>query len=64
MNANYRLKTLVTILILMLVTAGCGGAARQSYKKGTTAEISKDYDVALEQYRQALAAEPDNIDYR
>lgn len=67
MNANYRLKRLVTFPILlsmvMLVAAGCG-AARQSYKKGAQAEISRDYETAMEQYRQALAADPANIDYR
>jgi len=67
MNANYRLKTHVTFLILLLTTlllAGCGGAARQSYKSGGKAELSKDYETAMEQYRQALAADPANIDYR
>jgi general secretion pathway protein D len=62
MNANYRLKTLVTILIVSLVAASC--AARGAYKKGTQAEISKDYETAMEQYRQALAADPGNVAYR
>ncbi len=68
MNANYRLKThptfLVLLLMTVLVTAGCGGAAHQSFKKGTQAEISKDYEVAMEQYRQAMVADPHNIEYR
>jgi general secretion pathway protein D len=61
MKANYRLKTL-TLLIVVLIATGC--AARQAYKKGKNAEVAKDYEVAMEQYRQALAQEPDNIEYR
>jgi general secretion pathway protein D len=63
MKANYRRKTSVTFLILMLLlTSGC--AARTAFKKGTKAEISRDYDTAMEQYRQALEADPGNIEYR
>jgi general secretion pathway protein D len=65
MKANYRLKTYVTFLLLLtsLAAAGCG-AARSSYKKGTKAEIARDYEVAMEQYRQAMVADPTNIEYR
>ena len=67
MNANYRLKTLPAFLVLLLMTtlvmSGCG-AARQSFKKGTRAEVSQDYEAAMEQYRQAMAADPQNIEYR
>ena len=48
---------------MLLITAGCG-AAREAYKKGTKAEVSKDYEAAMEQYRQALAQDPANIDYK
>jgi general secretion pathway protein D len=61
MNANYRLKT-ITLLLVVLITNSC--AARQAYKKGAKAEIAKDYEAAMEQYRQALAQEPGNIEYR
>ena len=57
MNANYRLKTLSTLLIVVLITASC--AAREAFKKGAKAEVAKDYEAAMEQYRQALAAGPD-----
>jgi general secretion pathway protein D len=64
MNANYRLKIHVTFALLLtaLVATGCG-AARSSFKKGSKAEISKDYEVAMEQYRQAMLADPTNIEY-
>jgi len=61
MNANYRLKT-ITLLLVVLITNSC--AARTAYKKGAKAEIAKDYEAAMEQYRQALAQEPGNIEYR
>jgi tetratricopeptide (TPR) repeat protein len=61
MKANYRLKTL-TLLIVVLFATGC--AARQAFKKGNKAEVARDYEAALEQYRQALAEDPGNIDYR
>ena len=62
MNANYRLKTL-TLLIVVLISTSCG-AARQAYKNGHKAEIARDYITALEQYRVALADDPGNIEYR
>jgi general secretion pathway protein D len=62
MKAHYRLKTLVTLLILILVTASC--ATKEAFKRGTRAEVALDYDTALEQYRIALAGDPGNIEYR
>jgi len=63
MKANYRLNPLSALLILVLTAAGCGGA-RSAYKKGTLAEVSRNYLEALEQYRLALASDPGNIEYR
>ena len=62
MNANYRLKTLSTLLIVVLITASC--AAREAFKKGAKAEVARDYETAMEQYRQALAQDPTNIEYK
>jgi general secretion pathway protein D len=62
MNANYRLKTLSTLLVVALITTAC--AARSAFKKGAQAEIAKDYETAMEQYRQASAKDPANIEYR
>jgi general secretion pathway protein D len=63
MNANYRLKTVSTLLILILVTAGCG-AGRQAFKKGSQAEVVKDYETAMEYYRQAMEKNPADIEYK
>lgn len=62
MKAHYKLKTLATLLILVLAASAC--AAKQAYKKGTQAEIARDYETALEQYRTALLEDPGNIEYR
>jgi general secretion pathway protein D len=62
MKANYRLKTLSTLLIVVLITASC--AASTAYKKGTQAEMVKDYETAMEYYRQALALNPSDIEYK
>jgi tetratricopeptide (TPR) repeat protein len=63
MNLNYRRKTLSMLLMVVLTTAGCG-AGRDAYKRGTKAEVAKNYEAALDQYRQALALDPGNIDYK
>jgi general secretion pathway protein D len=62
MNANYRLKTLSTLLIVVLITASC--AAGKAFKKGTQAEQVKDYETAMEYYREALALNPTDIEYK
>jgi len=66
MNANYRRKTTGKLLIVLsgfLVVASCAGGGA-AYKKGTKAEIVRDYDAALEQYRQATLADPTNVAYK
>jgi general secretion pathway protein D len=62
MNSKYRLKTVSTLLIVGLITASC--ASRQAYKKGTKAEIARDYETAMQQYAEALAQDPGNIEYK
>ena len=62
MNVNYRLKTLSTLLIVVLIAASC--ASRQAFKRGAKAEIARDYETAMQQYREALAQDPGNIEYR
>ena len=62
MNANYRLKRLSTLVIVLLVTGSC--AANTAYKKGAKAEMVKDYETAMEYYREALALNPQDIEYK
>ena len=62
MNLHYRLKTLVTLFLVVLLVTGC--AAKSAFKRGTRAEVARDYETAMEQYRIALASDPANIEYR
>lgn len=45
------------------LTASCG-AGTQAYRRGNQAELQKDYDTALEQYRIAMERQPGKIDYQ
>src|SRR5262245_48454965 len=65
MKAHYRLKSLALIVfgLLVLSAAGCA-ASRGAYHRGIQAELAKDYDRALVEFKTALDHDPDNIDYR
>ena len=65
MNVNYRLKLtplLALVSLLAITLAGC--ASRQAYTRGTHAEITKDFDKALAEFKAALDKEPANTEYR
>ena len=57
-----RAGVLLVALVLATFAGGCAAAA--AYGRGKTAASAGEWDVAVEQYRQALIAEPDNIEYR
>src|SRR3989441_419413 len=63
MNAHYRLKSsLVTVVaVLAIGLPGCS-ASRQAYKRGNRAEIVKDFDAAMAQYKIALDQKPQDIE--
>jgi type II secretory pathway component GspD/PulD (secretin) len=58
-HSHLRIATLVVIGALL---AGCG--ASRAYGRGESAARAGNWDVAVEQYRQALQADPDNLEYR
>ena len=62
MKANYRLKRLSALLMVVFITASC--AARSAYKKGAEAETVKDFETAMEYYRKALEINPTDIEYK
>src|SRR5438128_1097754 len=65
MNADYRLKTttlLAVVALLAICAAGCAG--RHAYSRGLTAEVTKDFDTAMTEYKAALDKEPANIEYQ
>ena len=53
---------LLMVLVLASLAGGC--AAQRAYASGKTAASAGEWDVAVEQYRQALIADPDNTEYR
>jgi len=67
MNAHYRFKpnkTLFAVVaVLAINVAGCGGA-RQAYTRGNRAEVIKDFDSAMTEYKAALDRNPQNNEYR
>ncbi|MBZ5699588.1 MAG: hypothetical protein LAN18_13695 [Acidobacteriia bacterium] len=56
------LSGLVVIVVAVLL-AGCA-KGNQQYNAGSKAESVKDYDTALDQYNNALRAQPNNIEYQ
>src|SRR5437867_6688022 len=66
MNVHYRLKLATKLLTLAIVIAGLVGcsAARGAYSRGQRAEVTKDFETAMTQYKIALDRNPGNIEYR
>src|SRR5204863_9583835 len=48
--------------LLAISLTGCAG--RQAYTRGSRAEITKDFDTAMSEFKAALDKEPANIEYR
>src|SRR5437879_8796977 len=67
MNAQYRFKpnkTLFAVVaVLAINVAGCAGA-RQAYTRGSRAELTKDFDTAMTEYKAAVDRDPRNNEYR
>ncbi len=54
---------LVIVSLVALLVTGCA-AGRGAYNLGLEAELSRNYDTALDHYEQALAEKPGDIEYR
>jgi general secretion pathway protein D len=65
MNADYRLKT-TTLLAVTALLAICltGCAAKKAYERGLHAEVTKNFDTAMTEYKAAFDKDPQNIEYR
>src|SRR5262245_33363541 len=65
MKADYRLKT-TTLLAVTAVLATCltGCAAKQAYDRGTHAEVLKNFDTAMTEFKAAFDKDPRNLEYR
>jgi general secretion pathway protein D len=53
---------LAAVVAMALVLAGC--AASRAFNRGNDAAQVNEWEVAIEQYRQALQRDPDNVTYR
>ena len=63
MNRPSALKLLITLMLAVVNLTGCA-AHRAAYDRGLEAELSRNYDLALEHYQAALAEKPGDIEYR
>jgi general secretion pathway protein D len=51
------------LIVTAILLAGCA-KGNQQYKAGTKAESLNDYDTALQNYNQALQADPNNTEFK
>src|SRR5262245_5783647 len=66
MNADYRLRTttlLAVTALLAICLTGCA-ASKQAYERGLHAEVNKNFDTAMTEYKAAFDKDPQNIEYR
>ena len=66
MNSHYSLKRLITLIscgVILVLLAGCA-SGRGPYRRGNRAELERDYDTAMREYRAALERSPGKIEYR
>jgi general secretion pathway protein D len=54
--------TIVAIVVLAMLAGGC--AASRAFGRGDSSARLGDWDAAVEQYRQAVQADPDNVQYK
>src|SRR5215831_11766220 len=65
MNADYRLKSGSLFALVCLLAIGLAGcAAKEAYTRGNHAEILKDFDTAMTEYKAAVDKDPGNIEYQ
>ena len=53
---------LTAVCALAVLLAGCG--ASRIYGRAERAALAGNWDIAVEEYRRALQADPDNVQYR
>jgi len=57
-----RFKEIAATLLISMTLFSC--ASYHAYERAQAAEVSKDWDVAVQQYEKALEIAPDNSQYR
>jgi general secretion pathway protein D len=66
MNVDYRLKTIASLFasaLLAVALTGCT-ASHSAYRRAIKAELARDFDTAMQEYKIALDQNPNNIDYQ
>src|ERR1700689_5373736 len=58
-----RSKFLVVLISASILLSGCP-KANSDYEAGRKAESTQDYDTALQHYQKALAAQPNDLEYK
>ena len=61
-RGRFVLFKVVAVLAMAAVLAGC--AASRAFNRGNDAAQANEWDIAIEQYRQALQRDPNNVTYR
>src|SRR5262245_30486850 len=65
MNADYRLKTTTLLAVAALLAIGLTGCgAQKAFNRGVHAQVLKNFDLAMTEFKVALDKDPDNIEYR
>jgi general secretion pathway protein D len=54
--------TIAAVVVMAILAGGC--AAGRAFGRGNTAARAGDWDAAVEQYRQAVQADPNNVEYK
>ncbi len=65
MNVHYGFKptTLFALVVVLSISvASCAG--NKAFKRGTRADLDKDYETSMTEYKTALDKDPRNIEYR
>jgi general secretion pathway protein D len=65
MNVHHKLRPTTLLAVLLLLAIGLAGcAASQAYKRGMRAELTKNFESAMTEYKAALDSDPENIEYQ
>lgn len=66
MTVHYRLKQPSTLLavVALLAIALTGCAGRQAFSRGSRAELTRDFESAMAEYKIALDSDPRNHEFR
>ena len=61
MQSHTRCARAIAIVLLAVITAGCG--ASRAYSAGESAALAGDWDAAVEQFRRAVQQDPKKAEY-